>query len=90
MPNVREQYQALKARINNGKQENFQFKQNIDIKYFSQEAIEQLQLEQEYSDVSVFIHPKNWRQNKEEARIHNYKMIRLNDLVERWIDLKIF
>ena len=26
---------------------------------------------------------------KEEARVHDYKMMRLNDLVDRWIDLQI-
>ena len=49
----------------------------------------------QYQDIRLFLpaeHPNSnihGHRSQSEAKIHNYKMMRLNDLVDRWIDLPI-
>ena len=39
----------------------------------------------EYQNLSIY----TGKDNGQEARIHNYKMMRINDLVDRWIDINL-
>ena len=74
LPDVKAQYQPLK---------------DIYERNTSAEARESYM--GEYQDVCILLKPRYdlWQHNPPEARIHNYKMMRLNDLVDRWIDLQI-
>ena len=43
----------------------------------------------EFKDKWTYDRVQLWSLDKAEARIHNYKMMRLNDLIDRWIDLHV-
>ena len=78
LPDIKAQYQPLR---------NIHEKiQNTDA-----EAGESYTYMGEYHEVRLWLKSQTdvWYHNRPEARIHNYKMMRLNDLVDRWIDLQI-